>query len=45
MKDTFKHKGMRKQLINELRNKGIENLEILKAFDDVPRHFFFRPRI
>lgn len=40
MQDTFKHKGMRRQLINELREKGIENEQILEAFDAVPRHFF-----
>ncbi|MCO5259321.1 MAG: protein-L-isoaspartate(D-aspartate) O-methyltransferase [Crocinitomicaceae bacterium] len=40
MQDTFKHKGMRKQLINELREKGINNEQILNAFDAIPRHFF-----
>ena len=40
MQDTFKHKGMRRQLINELREKGIENEQILEAFDAIPRHFF-----
>lgn len=40
MKDTFKFKGMRRQLINELREKGIHSEEILEAFDKVPRHFF-----
>lgn len=40
MQDTFKHKGMRRQLINELREKGIENEQILDAFDAIPRHFF-----
>lgn len=40
MQDTFKHKGMRRQLINELREKGIENELILEAFDAIPRHFF-----
>jgi protein-L-isoaspartate(D-aspartate) O-methyltransferase len=39
-KDTYKHKGMRRQLIEELRAKGIQNEQILEAFDAVPRHFF-----
>lgn len=43
MQDTFKHKGMRKQLIAELKEKGITDDRILKAFDDVPRHFFLDP--
>ena len=40
MQDTFKHKGMRRQLINELRERGIINEQILDAFDASPRHFF-----
>jgi len=40
MKDTFKHKGMRKNLINDLKKKGIDQDLILEAFDLVPRHFF-----
>jgi len=40
MIDTYKHKGMRKKLINELRELGISNEEVLNAFDRVPRHYF-----
>ena len=40
MQDTFKHEGMRKMLISELREKGIDDERILNAFDKVPRHFF-----
>jgi len=40
MQDTFKHKGMRRQLINELREKGIKDERILEAFNAIPRHFF-----
>lgn len=40
MQDTFKHKGLRRILIDELRGKGIHNEKILEAFDLVPRHFF-----
>ena len=40
MQDTYKHKGMRKQLIDELRAKGITDERVLTAFDAVPRHFF-----
>lgn len=31
---------MRRQLIDELKLKGIRNTAILEAFDRVPRHFF-----
>ncbi|MFN5416111.1 MAG: protein-L-isoaspartate O-methyltransferase, partial [Flavobacteriia bacterium] len=31
---------MRRQLIDELKNKGISDQRILDAFDAIPRHFF-----
>ena len=40
MRDTFKHKGLRKQLIGELRDKGIKDERILDAFNAVLRHYF-----
>ncbi len=40
MQDTYKHKGMRKQLIDQLRKKGISDERVLTAFDAIPRHFF-----
>lgn len=40
MQDTYKHKGMRKQLIDQLRQKGISDECVLTAFDTIPRHFF-----
>jgi protein-L-isoaspartate(D-aspartate) O-methyltransferase len=40
MIDTYKHKGMRKKLIQELREMGITNENVLSAFDSVPRHYF-----
>lgn len=32
--------GSRRRLIEELQRKGIRDLSVLKAFDDVPRHEF-----
>lgn len=40
LKDTFKHKGKRRQLIEELAEMGIQDTKILDAFNAVPRHFF-----
>ncbi|MEC3907734.1 protein-L-isoaspartate(D-aspartate) O-methyltransferase [Tamlana sp. 2201CG12-4] len=40
MKDTFKHKGLRQQLVNVLKNKGIKNEAVLKAIGNIPRHLF-----
>ncbi len=40
MKDTFKHKGLRQQLVNTLISKGITNEAVLKAIGAIPRHLF-----
>ena len=40
MQDTYRHKGLRRQLIDELRAKGIINEYVLDAMMQLPRHFF-----
>ena len=40
MVDTYRHKGLRKKLIDELRVKGIHDENILNAINRVPRHIF-----
>lgn len=40
MKDTFKHKGLRQQLVNVIKAKGITNKNVLNAIGKVPRHLF-----
>lgn len=40
MTDTYRHKGMRKKLIQEIREKGIRDEEVLAAMERVPRHLF-----
>jgi len=40
MQDSYKHKGLRKLLVKELRGKGIQNEKVLDAFMAIPRHFF-----
>lgn len=39
--DTYKHKGMRRALVNLLREKGIRDERVLAAIEAVPRHYFF----
>jgi protein-L-isoaspartate(D-aspartate) O-methyltransferase len=41
MIDSYKHKGLRKQLVETIRKKGIEDINVLNAIENVPRHFFF----
>ena len=38
--DNYLHKGMRKQLVQLLRDKGIKDERVLAAIEAVPRHFF-----
>ena len=40
MKDTFKHQGLRQQLVNVLKNKGIKDEAVLNAIGKIPRHLF-----
>ena len=40
MLDTSKHKGLRKRLVEELINKGIDSKMVLNAILNIPRHFF-----
>ncbi len=40
MIDNYRHKGLRKQLVQELREKGIKSEAVLNAILAVPRHFF-----
>lgn len=40
MGDSFRHKGLRKQLVDELIRKGINNTSVLDAINAIPRHLF-----
>ncbi|MBK8191927.1 MAG: protein-L-isoaspartate(D-aspartate) O-methyltransferase [Lewinellaceae bacterium] len=40
MKDTYRHKGLRKRMVDALRRRGITDEAVLTAMDAVPRHFF-----
>ncbi len=39
--DSYRHKGLRKQLVDALKEKGISDQKVLDAINHVPRHFFF----
>jgi protein-L-isoaspartate(D-aspartate) O-methyltransferase len=40
LKDTFKHKGLRQQLVEVIKSKGIKDKNVLNAIGKVPRHLF-----
>jgi protein-L-isoaspartate(D-aspartate) O-methyltransferase len=40
MEDSYRHKGLRRKLVEEIKNKGIKDQEVLQAIGKVPRHLF-----
>jgi len=45
MEDTTKYQGLRRQLKEQLREKGISTESVLEAIGAVPRHFFMDPSL
>ena len=43
MQDNIKYQGLRKQLIELLKDKGIIDTKVLEVMGSVPRHFFMDP--
>jgi protein-L-isoaspartate(D-aspartate) O-methyltransferase len=40
LEDSYRHKGLRKKLIDELKRMGINDQRVLDAINAVPRHHF-----
>jgi protein-L-isoaspartate(D-aspartate) O-methyltransferase len=40
VEDSYRHKGLRKKLVETVRSKGITDERVLKALESIPRHFF-----
>jgi protein-L-isoaspartate(D-aspartate) O-methyltransferase len=40
MEDNYRHKGLRKQLAEGIKSKGITDKAVLAAIEKIPRHFF-----
>ena len=40
MQDTFKHQGLRRKLVEIIREKGIKDEKVLSAIGKIPRHLF-----
>lgn len=38
--DSYRHKGLRKQLVDLLKHKGITDERVLEAIMKIPRHYF-----
>ncbi len=40
MVDNYRHKGLRKKLVELIKKRGIKNKQVLKAIETIPRHLF-----
>ena len=40
MLDSYRHKGLRKKLVETIRGKSVKDENVLMAIEKVPRHFF-----
>ena len=40
LEDSYRHKGLRKKLIDEIKGMGISDQRVLDAMNKVPRHYF-----
>jgi protein-L-isoaspartate(D-aspartate) O-methyltransferase len=40
LEDSYRHKGLRKKLVEEIAGMGITDRKVLNAMNAVPRHFF-----
>ena len=38
--DTYRHKGLRKKLVETIKAKGITDEKVITAIENIPRHFF-----
>lgn len=38
--DSYRHKGLRRKLVETVRSKGITDEKVLEAIEKIPRHFF-----
>ena len=45
MKDNAKYQGLRRQLAEKLRSKGIASDKVLQVIENTPRHFFMDPAL
>jgi protein-L-isoaspartate(D-aspartate) O-methyltransferase len=40
VEDTYRHKGLRRKLVDIVRGKGITDEKVLESIGSIPRHFF-----
>lgn len=38
--DSYRHKGLRRQLVDSIRARGISDEKVLEAMNRIPRHYF-----
>ena len=40
LNDSYKHQGLRKQMLKSLVEAGINDMEVLRVMEEIPRHWF-----
>jgi len=41
LEDSYRHRGLRKKLVRIVESKGITDVNVLRALEKIPRHYFF----
>lgn len=41
LEDNYRHRGLRKKLVETIKSKGIVSKDVLAAIESLPRHYFF----
>ncbi len=41
MEDSYRHRGLRRKLVEIVKEKGIKDVNVLNALQKIPRHYFF----
>jgi protein-L-isoaspartate(D-aspartate) O-methyltransferase len=41
LEDNYRHRGLRKKLVETIKSKGIVSKAVLAAIESLPRHYFF----
>ncbi|HHN48188.1 MAG TPA: protein-L-isoaspartate(D-aspartate) O-methyltransferase [Bacteroidales bacterium] len=41
LEDNYRHRGLRKKLVETIKSKGIVSKAVLNAIETLPRHYFF----
>jgi len=41
LEDSYRHRGLRRKLVEIVKEKGIKDINVINALQKIPRHYFF----